>query len=857
MLARRPTLSGNALLDQVGYCTFEPDVRRAPKAMYRAERFVWLTRLNNLRLQDAGEQRPLTPAERGLVIELPYTQALLTYRQVRKTLKLADTVRFAGLSYQADQAGKPKDPEGSTLFEAKAFQALRKACKTAGLEQAWEKLAADPDMLDTIAWILTVYKTDAEIRQQLLAQGMVAEVADALLHVSFDKFIALSQQALKRILPFMETGQRYDEAVQSAGYAHHGQLAAGKRLRYLPEPDRAVIRNPIVFRALNQARKLVNAIIREYGPPAAIHIELARDLNKPADERLRIRREQDKFQTRKQQDERAFAELFGRQPHGQDLSRWRLYREQNGQCAYSLKTIAAQRLFEAGYTEIDHALPYSRSFDDSQNNKVLVLTAENRNKGNRTPYEYLDGALDSEAWQRFSAWVLSNPQYRQAKKFRLLRKNFGAEESARFSERNLNDTRYICREFKTMLETRLQWHPEADAQPQVVVLAGQLTALLRARWGLLKVREHGDLHHALDAAVIAACGRNLIKRMADHARCRELEQVRDRHIDPETGEILDLAALRQAEARFPMPWPHFRQELLARLSPDPANQLQGLPGYDDATRQQIGPVRVSRAPKRLGTGAAHQETIRSAGKGQSLLHQGQSAVKVPLKDLKLKDLENIVGIERDTALKAALTARLQQFGGDGSKAFADNQPPLCKPSKKSDKAPIVRSVKLLATQKSGLPVRGGIANNGDMLRSDVFSKAGKFYIVPVYVADAIRGVLPNKACTAARPENEWPEMDESYTFLFSLYPNDWVRIVYKGKPERAGYYAGVNRATAAVDLWTHDRNQAIGKQGKLEGNGIKMALTVEKYHVDLLGRLYRVGQETRQTLKPASKGCKG
>ena len=38
--------------------------------------------------------------------------------------------------------------------------------------------------------------------------------------------------------------------------------------------------------------------------------------------------------------------------------------------------------------QIDHILPYHRSFDDSQNNKVLVKWTENQEKGDRTPYEW-------------------------------------------------------------------------------------------------------------------------------------------------------------------------------------------------------------------------------------------------------------------------------------------------------------------------------------------------------------------------------------------------------------------------------------------------------------------------------------
>jgi len=94
---------------------------------------------------------------------------------------------------------------------------------------------------------------------------------------------------------------------------------------------------------------------------------------------------------------------------------------------------------------------------------------------------------------------MGNKGYRLAKRQRLLRKDFGEEESAGFRERNLTDTRYASKKFKQLVETHLQLADDSDSK-KCVVLSGQLTAYLRARWGLNKVREDGDLHHALDAA---------------------------------------------------------------------------------------------------------------------------------------------------------------------------------------------------------------------------------------------------------------------------------------------------------------------------------------------------------------------
>jgi CRISPR-associated endonuclease Csn1 len=158
-------------------------------------------------------------------------------------------------------------------------------------------------------------------------------------------------------------------------------------------------------------------------------------------------------------------------------------------------------------------------------------------------------------------------------------------------------------------------------------------------------------------------------------------------------------------------------------------------------------------------------------------------------------------------------------------------------------------VRLLDTQKSGLPVRGGIANNGDMMRVDMFTDGKRFHVVPLYVADVVKRELPNRAVVAFKPEDEWTVMDENYQFLFSLHKNDWVRVKQKGKKPIEGYFAMVHRGTGNINIWSHDRNQSVGKNGMIEGIGIKTALSVEKYHIDLLGRLHRVHHESRKPLK--------
>ena len=877
-----------SVLSMLGKCTFEKDEYRAPKASFTAERHVWLTRLNNLRIVVDGATRPLTEQERRVALPLPYAQAGdFTYKQLRNALvkagALPDAFRFASFSYAQQPDGRAKDPETAVLVKLPAWQELRLTLKKAGLETEWQGMAGAatdgrPELLDNIAWVLSVFKDDDEASAELgkLALPEADKMIDALLYIRFDKFHALSLKALRRIVPLMETGLRYDEAVAAIpDYGHHSQLhkvGEGEH-KYLPpfysgrdkdgrmvfSEDMDVPRNPVVLRALNQARKVVNALIRRYGSPTAVHIEMARDLSRPIDERRKIEKDQAEYRDRNDKDKAMFAEQFGQPPQRNEFEKWCLYREQQGKCAYSVEPLDLHRLLEPGYVEVDHALPKSRSFDESKNNKVLVLAKENRDKGNRTPYEYLGGAEDGPRWRTFAGFVEGNKAYRLAKRSRLLRKNFGNDEAKEFRERNLNDTRYICKFFKNYVERYLQLKVGAGetAAKRCVALSGQLTSFLRARWGLIKVRADNDRHHALDAAVVAACSHGMVKRLADYARREELRSVRTGFVDMETGEIVDPGMFQQLRQHFPEPWSHFRTELEARLKIDDRaalrEEMQRLGTYPIEALETLGPLFVSRAPQRRNSGAAHKDTIY--GQPERLKAQGGVTQRVPLTTIKLEDFGEpgndkkpckLIDPHRNEKLYAAIRAKLEAHGGKGDKAFPSSNP-LHKPDRDGNPTgPIVRTVTMVIDKLSGIPVRGGVAKNDSMLRVDVFTKAGRFHLVPVYVHHAVAKGLPNRAIVAFKDEDEWTLIDDSFGWCFSLYPNDLVRVTLK-QEKQMGYYAGCDRSTGNMGLWAHDRSQSVGKDGLIR-TGVKTALALEKFHVDVLGNIYPAPPETRSGL---------
>lgn len=167
---------------------------------------------------------------------------------------------------------------------------------------------------------------------------------------------------------------------------------------------------------------------------------------------------------------------------------------------------------------------------------------------------------------------------------------------------------------------------------------------------------------------------------------------------------------------------------------------------------------------------------------------------------------------------------------------------------------MVKSVRVEDVQKTGVMVRNhkGIADNATMVRVDVFGKGGKNYLVPVYAWQVAKGILPNRAVVAYADEADWDEMDESFEFKFTLYPNDLVEVVSK-KERIFGYYSGLDRATGAIGIKEHDMEQSKGKAG-LYRVGVKTVLSFQKYQIDPLGKEIRPCKaEQRPELKTNKK----
>ena len=832
----------SAILRMQGKCTFEKNKSRAAKHSWSAERFIWLSKLANLRITDEFGTRKLTEIERQILIDLPYKLKTVNYQQVRNALTtLSPNALFNIRYHQKDKKGEIKSSdkiEKDTKFmEMKFWHKIKETLEGNGRKTEWQSLSSNHNLLDEIGTVFTICKNDE--RRKALLSGKIKEDQDILdilcNHVDFTCTVNLSLEALKNILPFMEQGDDYDTAWRKV-YPPQST----KKESVLPPIPADEIRNPVVLRALSQARKVINAVVRRYGSPARIHIETAREVGKSFKDRKEIEKRQEENRKDREESATEFREYFPNfigEPKSKDILKLRLYKQQHGKCLYSGKEINLGRLNEIGYVEIDHALPFSRTWDDSFNNKVLVLGSENQNKGDRTPYEYLNGKDNSREWQEFKARVETS-RFPHSKKQRILLQKFDEKE---FKNRNLSDTRYINRFLCQFVADHMQL--TGKDKNRVFASNGQITNLLRGFWGLRKARAENDRHHALDAVVVACSTVAMQQKITRFVRYKEMNAFDGKTIDKETGEVL------HQKTHFPQPWDFFAQEVMIRVfgkpdgkpefeeadTPEKLRTLlaEKLSSRPEAVHEYVTPLFVSRAPNRKMSGQGHMETVKSAKR----LDEGISVLRVPLTQLKLKDLEKMVNREREPKLYEGLKARLEAHKDDPAKAFAE---PFYKYDKAGNRTQQVKAVRVEQVQKTGVWVRNynGIADNATMVRVDVFEKGGKYYLVPIYSWQVAKGILPDRAVVQGKDEEDWTVMDDSFEFKFVLYANDLIKLTAK-KNEFLGYFVSLNRATGAIDIRTHDTDSTKGKNGIFQSVGVKTALSFQKYQIDELGKEIR------------------
>ncbi len=318
--------------------------------------------------------------------------------------------------------------------------------------------------------------------------GFPIEFAKELSNITFSKdYGNLSARAIRKILPKLKEGYTYSKACELAGYNHSNSLTkedlqnkiVKHRLYLLPKNS---LRNPVVEKILNQMVNVVNQVIDSYGKPDEIRIELARKLKQSAAERKRMT-DGIEAATKKNGDIKTKIRAdFGIQnPTRNDIIRYKLWEELESRGYKDIfinQPIKHQDLF-SNKIEIEHIIPKSLLFNDSFSNKTLAYSNVNKDKSDRTAFDFIsqDYGNDLDDYKSRVESLFKNKKISKAKRNNLLMSQNEVPDD--FIERDLRNSQYIAKKAKDMLQEL--------TRNNVVVTSGKITDELRKDWGIINV----------------------------------------------------------------------------------------------------------------------------------------------------------------------------------------------------------------------------------------------------------------------------------------------------------------------------------------------------------------------------------
>jgi CRISPR-associated endonuclease Csn1 len=786
-------------LGTLGECRLEPGAPLCARGSWIGQRFVLFQALNSLRLA-GGNARPLDAEERAVVLGLLEAAPSRTFGAVRRALKpmwgALGLPHWAPFNFEVGGksalAGNIVEHELRRIFgptwedhpsRDRIRDNLYDRLHEIGYRRIGNKrieLRDDAERQEQRAAFV-----DSAIRDWRISETEAKALADLNLPSGW---LRHSERAIRKLLPLLEAGKLYSEALDEA-YPGHRERTSEALPRLPSHPDAMPEgRNPTVNRALNELRKVVNNLLAAHGRPDLIRIELARDLKLSPRKRLEVEAKNRKLEAQRKRAKDDLVRNGIVDPGRDDIEKWLLWKECAETCPYTGRKIGFDDLFRLGRFQVEHIFPRSRSLDNGFGNKTLCDVDENRRKGQRTPYEAYHA--DAERWHEIKL-RLKAIDMPEAKARRFVKERFDDAETDEFAERQLRDTAYIAREARDFL-LRL-FGSEAGAADRVETCGGKITAQLRRFWGLNTVlgqsgeKNRADhRHHAVDAIAVALTCRAFVKRLSDYYRTER----------------------KSERAAFPLPWPSLRS--------DAEHAVGGIVVSHRARRKISGPLH---AETRLG---ATEMTVAEGGKTYRYYVK-----RKPVSALSAKEVDTI----RDDAVRRLARERLEAYGGDAKKAFAQ---PL-EIVTGGGEVRLVRKVRVLVKRQPALVVpldarTKAHADPGENHHMAVFrltSGAARVDVVTRFEA--------TRRLAAKQPVIQRDGGGDGALFVMSLAPGDTLEFPADGGERSRFYVVNGMKANGQVELDGHTTADRSDRTWPTASSLLRAG--VRKVSVDPIGRV--------------------
>lgn len=514
---QRPLKSTKHLL---GNCELEKQYKRCSYNQMLAQEFRIYQNVNNLVIVFKDKtSRKLTAEERSIAVNIlqgntsDLSKGKITYSKLRKLLRFPANSKF---SIELDNE---KEMYGNEIN----YRLLNI------LGEKYQQL--DDLELEKLLHVLRSFTNEDALRKHLsrnynFAEEQLNQLSELTLP---DKYCNLSKKAIEKLLPYLKDGISYSEAVKKVYpqvFSKEEQPIYDLLPSFMEITELKSLPNPVVKQIFGEIRSIVNAVIKKYGKPDFIRIELARNLKNSEKKRTQIIKDNSDREKERNRVRNIIIEdktLGIIKPSNEDIEKYLLAEECNWICPYTGNSFEIGDILGPNpQMDIEHIIPYSRSLDNSFANKTLCLAKENRSvKKNYTPYEAYHN--DPKTYNDILLRVKSfrgKEKLIQAKLRRFQMQS--VEEFDGFTARMLNDTKIASKYAMKYLSLLYSGIYDKDGILRVQASSGTISSLLRAILNLNSLlggeeKNRGDhRHHAIDAIAIAMSDSFIVKMVADY-----------------------------------------------------------------------------------------------------------------------------------------------------------------------------------------------------------------------------------------------------------------------------------------------------------------------------------------------------
>ena len=190
-----------------------------------------------------------------------------------------------------------------------------------------------------------------------------------------------------------------------------------------------------------------------------------------------------------------------------------LYYLQNGKDMYTGEALNINQL--SSY-DIDHIIPQAFIKDDSLDNRVLTSSKDNRGKSDNVPSLEVVEKMKAFWQQLLDSKLISERKYNNLTKAERERGGLNELDKVGFIKRQLVETRQITKHVAQILDARFNKEVteknKKNRNVKIITLKSNMVSNFRKEFGLYKVREINDYHHAHDAYLNAVVAKAILKK---------------------------------------------------------------------------------------------------------------------------------------------------------------------------------------------------------------------------------------------------------------------------------------------------------------------------------------------------------